>query len=257
MFAKSHITAALAAASFSLMLAGPANATGLIAGATEPTQILNNIQLVASYAEQAQQTVTQFNQYQTMLKNLMQMTPSQLLDQSAQKLWADQNMAKSFRDLRRITVAGESTAYTLANIDQQFKNLNPGYNGFSKGFNFNAAYANWSGNTLNAVNGALRVLSAHADDFDTESDLMSELSSKSQTAQGQLQALQAGNQVGIAMVGQMQKLRQLQMAQMQAQNAFISGQQSRSDANDAKLQEFIKNAKSFKVDAYGKNKGIY
>jgi hypothetical protein len=35
---------------------------GAVAGATEPTQILNNIQLVASYAQQPQQTVTQINQ---------------------------------------------------------------------------------------------------------------------------------------------------------------------------------------------------
>lgn len=213
----------------------PAHASGGgMAGATEPTQIMNNIQLIASYAEHIQQTTTQIQQYQTMLKNLVQMTPSQLLDQSAQKLFKDQNMLKAFKDLRRIVVAGQSTSYTLANIDQQFKGMHPGY---KAKINFQNAYRDWSDNTLDSVKNALTLVTAHADDFDNEQSMVDELLSKSQTAQGQLQALQAGNAVGVQMVGQLQKLRQLQMAQVQAQNAFISGQQSENDSRKTGLDK--------------------
>lgn len=47
-----------------IAIAGSVGGTG---GATEITQIANNTQLMMSYVEQAQQTITQFNQYQTML----------------------------------------------------------------------------------------------------------------------------------------------------------------------------------------------
>jgi len=110
----------------SLSLHGVASA-GAIIGATEPTQILNNIQLLMSYVEQAQQTITQFNQYQTMLKNLQQMTPSSALDAQAQKLWQDQNMMRTFMDLRKVVIAGQQTSYALSNLDAQFKRAHPGY----------------------------------------------------------------------------------------------------------------------------------
>lgn len=226
---KSLVALSIAA---NIFMQTPAYASGAMAGATESTQMLNNVQLVASYAEHIQQTTTQIQQYQTMLKNLMQMTPSQLLDQSAQKLFKDQNMIKAFKDLRRIVVAGQSTSYTLANIDQQFKGMHPGY---KAKINFQTAYRDWSDNTLDAVKNALTLVTAHADDFDNEQSMVDELMSKSQSAQGQLQALQAGNAVGVQMVGQLQKLRQLQMAQVQAQNAFIAGQQSENDSRKTGL----------------------
>jgi len=213
---------------------GAAGASGAIAGATEPTQILNNLQLVASYAEHAEQTVTQINQYQTMLRNLMQLTPSGALNQAAQKLWSDQNMASAFNSLRRIVIAGQSTSYTLANIDSNFRTMHPGYGTV---VDFQHAYRDWSDNALDSVKNALTLVTAHADDFESEAGMVSQLATRSQTAQGQLQALQAGNDIGVAMVGQMQKLRQLQMAQMQAQNAYIGAQQSENDAKKTGLNK--------------------
>ena len=170
-----------------LLAPSPALATGMIAGATESTQIMNNMQLVASYAEHAQQTTTQLQQYQSMLQNLVQMTPSQILNQSAQKLFTDQHMLKTFKDLRRVVVAGQATSYTLANIDQQFKGMHPGY---KAKINFQNAYRDWSDNTLDSVKNALGLMTAHAADFDNEHSMVDELMIKSQTAQGQLQALQ-------------------------------------------------------------------
>ncbi len=209
------------------------NAGGAVAGATEPTQILNQIQLVMSYVEQAQQTVTQLNQYQTMLTNLMRLTPSNLLGQASQQLWQDQGMAQAFSNLRKIVVNGQNIAYTMANMDSQFKNMHPGYGNFGNGTDFFRSYQGWSDNTLGQVKNAVAMVTTHSENFATEEGMVNELANASSSAQGQLQAVQAGNQIGVAMVGQMQKLRQLQMAQMQAQNAYIAGQQSRQDATRA------------------------
>ena len=223
-----------------LVFCGPtAHATGAIAGATEFTQIANNIQLLMSYVEQAQQTVTQVRQYQTMLTNLRQMTPSSLLDTSAQKLWQDQGMSQAFRDLRTIYINGQKTAYSLSTLNAQFKAAHPGRGGMGNGFDFNKAYAMWSNGTKDAVNGALKVMAAHADDFDNEQSLMRELSAKSASAQGQLEVTQVGNQVGMAMVTQLQKLGQLQAAQIQSQSTALAGEQSRKDASDEVLQRFM------------------
>lgn len=199
---------------------------GAVIGATEPTQILNNIQLMLSYAESAQQTVQQIGMYQSMLKNLATTTPSGLLDASAQQLWNDQNMTQAFGNLRRVVIAGQSMSYDLSNFDANFKKLNPGY---GNSMNFQSAYSNWSNNTLDRVSGALKMVAAQAQNFQNEQSMISELSGRSRTADGQMKALQAGNDIGVAMVGQLQQLRQLQMAQMQAQNAYVQNQQGKDD----------------------------
>ncbi|KAA0178826.1 P-type conjugative transfer protein TrbJ [Cupriavidus gilardii] len=217
---------------------------GAIAGATEPTQILNNLQLVASYAELAQQTVTEINQYQAMLQNLMNMTPSQLLGEAAAALWKDNNMTQTFKDLQTIVVAGQKVSYTLQNADQMFRNLHPGY---GSAFDFRNGYKNWSNNTMNAVQNALKVMGAHSQNFASEQSVVKELSRRSQSAVGQLQALQAGNDIGVAMVGQLQQLRQLQMAQIQQQSAYIAAQQDRLDAGDSAMQSEFGNIRSGRV----------
>ena len=204
---------------------GPLHA-GAVVGATEPTQILNNLQLGAQYVEQVQQTWTQINQYKTMLENLKQLTPSALLDQAARKLWADQGMLQAFRNLQKIVVGGRELSYSLATLDSRFKNLFPGY---GNKINFSQSYRDWSGNTLNSVRNALSLITAHAENFDSEQGMVSELVEKSQSASGQIQALQAGNQISVAMVGQLQQLRQLQMAQGRAQADFIAAQVGEND----------------------------
>lgn len=228
----------LLAAFFSLSSA-VAFAGAMTGGATEVTQIANNLQLMMSYAEQAQQTVHQMNMYQAMLKNLMKNGPSATLDQQAYQLFRDQNMVGAFKQLRQVVIGGQKIAYSQATFDSQFKTLHPGYGNYGDGANYSTAYRNWSDTTHDSVENSLNMVNAQADSFDSEEAMVSELNSRSQSAEGQLQALQAGNSIGVSMIGQMQKLRQLQMAQMQAQGSYMAGQQSRQDVDDDVLKKFM------------------
>lgn len=210
-----------------------------VVGATEITQLANNTQLLASYVEQAQQTIHQFNQYQAMLKNLQTLTPSNLVNDSARKLWTDNSMNDTFRNMYRINTGGQRVAYSLSNMDQQFRTLHPGYGNFN-GFDFQNAYRDWSNTTREANMGSLRMAAVQADDLQSEQDLMVELSGASATAEGQLQAVQAGNRIGVATINQLQKLRQLQMAQIQAQNTAAVAAQGRREASDEMLKKIYK-----------------
>jgi P-type conjugative transfer protein TrbJ len=166
----------------------------------------------------------------------MNSTPSELLGQAAGALWNDQNMTQTFQNLSTIVMAGQKVAYTLQNTDQLFHNLHPGY---GSAFDFQHAYRDWSDNTLGSVQNALSLISAHAANFTNEQSMVKELQSRSQTAQGQMQVLQAGNDIGVAMVGQMQQLRQLQMAQIQQEGQYIAGQQNKADLKDSLGQQYL------------------
>lgn len=224
-------------------MAQNANA-GAVVGATEFTQIANNIQLLLSYVEQAQQTVHQLNQYNTMLRNLATTTPSSLLNQQSRMLWNDQNMTQTFRDLRTLVVNGQKVSYSLQNQDQMFKRLHPGY---GSEFSSKNEYQSWSDNTHSAVRNALAVSGAQSESFSSEQDVVRELQLRSQSADGQMKALQAGNDIGVAMVGQMQQLRQLQIAQMSAQNQFMSKDTSVADEKKKSLGIVFGNLRSSKV----------
>lgn len=240
MYRKNNLARLLGAAfliSTATAFAGSVAGTG---GSTEITQLANNTQLAMSYTEQAQQTIHQFNQYQAMLKNLLRLTPSNVADTSARKLWNDNNMNDTFRNMYRIVVGGQQMAYSLSNMDQQFQNLHPGYGNYGTGFNYQDAYRNWSDTTRNSVMGSLRMAAVQADDLQSERDLVVALSDSSSTAEGQLQAVQAGNQIGVAMVSQMQKLRQLQMVQIQTQSKAAISAQARSEASDELMMKVLR-----------------
>ena len=68
---------AAAAAAFALLATTPAHATGMIAGATFPEQIVQELTLVEQYATQAQQLQAQFQMVYNQAVN-MQTIPSQL-----------------------------------------------------------------------------------------------------------------------------------------------------------------------------------
>jgi|HigsolmetaAR201D_1030396.scaffolds.fasta_scaffold02836_10 hypothetical protein len=67
------LVVALATAGTGMM----ANATSVI-GATEPTQIMNNVELVAQYEKQVQMVLNQVKQYQATLQQLQQLNPDAL-----------------------------------------------------------------------------------------------------------------------------------------------------------------------------------
>lgn len=201
------------------VLAGGGGGGGVVAGmATEVTQIANNVQLAASYEEQALQTVTQLQQYDTMLRNLQILGPSSLVDSAAQKLWTDHNMLGSFRDLFAIVENGNRLAYSMASIANQLKAMQPPLSGSGRGtFDYAGAYRNWMATSRNTVDAAIRVNTAQADNFASEQQLVRALQSRSASAVGQMEALKAGTEVGLAQVTQLQQLRQLMIAQNQAQ----------------------------------------
>lgn len=225
----------LVAALFPCVAAADSGGGGF-SGATEITQYANNTQLVMSYVEQANQTITQMNQYAAMLRNLQRLNPNALAQMSMQKLWKDKGMNDTFRNLYRVVVGGQKMSYSLRTVDQQFNAIHPGYGNYGNGFNYQDAYRNWSDTTRESVMGSLRMAAVQADDLQTEGDMVQALAEASSTADGQLQAVQAGNQIGVAMVGQMQKLRQLQMAQIQAQQTTAIAAQSRQDSADDLLR---------------------
>ncbi|MGC0153558.1 P-type conjugative transfer protein TrbJ [Chromobacterium vaccinii] len=195
--------------------AGSVAGTG---GSTEVTQILNNMELINTNLQQAKQVEIALRQAAT-LGNIPWSQTSQSLIQ-----------------LGQVVNKGMALGYELGGLEDRFKSVYKDYGAADK---WKGAFGNWSRSTRDSIMGSLRASGLQAQDFQTEAGLMDNLRSMSGSAAGQMQAVQAGNAIAVEMVGQMQKLRQLSVAQNQAHNAYLLAQQAKDDLNNEAMGSFM------------------
>lgn len=196
--------------------------------ATEITQILNHVELVIQVAQAARGLVNQLE----MISHQIQLLRS--VATNPQGLW--DNIAPVLGQLHNVVQQGQSLAYNLQNISQVFQTTFPGY---VPPQNFVNDYQQWTQRTLDTIRGSLMAAGVQSEYLATESLTLNTLKGLSDGAVGQTQAIQAGNMITHEMINQMQKLRQLQMAQMQAQSAYMAHEVNLESSTQAALDEFI------------------
>ena len=197
--------------------------------ATEFTQVLNNVELVSSVAKQAQMVANQIQQIKYQVEQLKS------IERYPGGLWSDAMTA--IQKLGLIVKQGQALSYTLQNIEQEFEKRYPGY---EPPQDFIASYKDWSKTTLDSIRTSLQAAGFQNNEFQTETAALHSLQHLSDNAVGQTQAIQAANMIASSEVEQLQKLRQLHMAQMQAANAYMSYEVNKDAAENASLDEFIK-----------------
>ena len=129
-------------------------------GATEPTQILNNVELgiisaqevqavaqrVTQIANQAAQIANQIQQIQNMVTNTLNI-PNQVWGQIQQEI----------APLLQVVQQGQAIAYTMANVGQQFQVRFPDFNNWMNANfgaqNFMQSYRQWYTTQRDAISG--------------------------------------------------------------------------------------------------------
>ena len=194
--------------------------------ATEVTQILNHAQLVLAYIRQGLQLENEVAMYANMLRNTKHLSP-----QTFGQIQADMNA------LAQIVQGGQALAYSLGNLDQLFRQTYPGY-----GTNptvYYRKYQKWSQTTLDTTLGALRAAGLQSQQMQSEQAVINSLESMSQTADGQMQALNVLGQISDQQVQQLMKLRALMMADMSSKQAYQAAIIQQQAANEAAAQWFF------------------
>jgi P-type conjugative transfer protein TrbJ len=131
----------------------------------------------------------------------------------------------------------QGLSYTFQGLAQQFQQLYPGYNVTSTpGAQSPQASVD---TTLNTLNGALQSAQSQAQNFQGEQAALQNLELKNQTAIGNLQAVQTGNEIALAQVQQIQMLRQLVMAMMNSQNTAAANQLNNQTQSQLAAQAFF------------------
>ncbi len=199
--------------------------SGVVAGvATEWTQILNHVQLVMGYIRQGLQLEAQMKQLTEQLKQGVK-SPQQFFGSIQQDLG----------QLSQIVQGGQALAYSMGNLDAQFRNTFPGYSSRTSGY-FND-YKKWSQTSLDTTLSTLRAVGLQGQQLNSAQSVLAQLRTMSMGAGGEMQAAEVGNQIAEQQVEQLMSLRQLMLADLQSKQAYQAEQIQKEQADNAALEQ--------------------
>lgn len=188
---------------------------GLSGGATELTQLANKAQLVAAYTTQVEQYTRQGLQLQAQLQNLIK-NPTSALGSDVGGLI--NNMGKIWNGANQI---GRDVATIDRNFGLMFKS--------DKALDFAKLFTQWHKTNTDTLESALKSVGLHRENFDTTQQALTELYSRSQSTQGNLDALQTLSQINIRQIQEMQKLQELMANQSQAALTYMATQNAKEE----------------------------
>lgn len=225
----------------------PANAGGAVTGgSTEWTQILNNgelISLVGKSTEQINNQVRQITQLATQIQNQIKIYENMLQNTARLPTQVWGQVEADLKRLQNLVGTGQGIAFSMGNIDDVLKQRFQSYANFRtnlpNGASFSTTWANWSQTNRDTIGATLRAANLTSEQFSTEEATMRQLRSMSETADGQMKALQVGHQLAAQQVAQMQQLRGLFAQQTTMMGTWFQSQQAASDLAQARRESFF------------------
>ena len=215
-----------------LMLAGSIVApnlgrAGVVGGfATEWTQLANNLQLVNKYIRQGEELRQKILMVADMARNTANL-PAQIFG----PIMAD------IGRLAGVVQNGRALAYSMANLDAEFRNR-------FRGYGYNARtwfrdYRDWSQTSLDTTLGTLRAAGLQGDQLASEQAVLDGLRRMAESSDGRMKALQVSNQIMEQQVQQLMKLRQLILADLQSKQAYQAAQIQKQASEEAGTERYF------------------
>lgn len=236
----------IVASALAIALPLSASAGGVTGQATEWTQLANNaelISLVGKSAEQVNNQITQISQLAEQIQNQINIY-NNMLQNTAQlpnHIWGQ--VESDLKNLQNVVAQGQGVAFSMGNIDdvlkQRFQSFAEMKSKLPDGASFSSTYQNWSDTNRDTIAGSLKAANLTAEQFSSEESTMSSLRSMSETADGQMKALQVGHQIAAQQVAQMQKLRGLVSQQMTMMGTWFQSEQAQKDLAQARREQFF------------------
>jgi P-type conjugative transfer protein TrbJ len=139
--------------------------------------------------------------------------------------------------LASIVQGGQALAYSMANLDAEFRTRFRGWGYNSR--TWYTDYRKWSQTSLETTLATLRAAGLQGQQLQSEQAVLDRLRVMAQTSDGRMQALQVANQIAEQQVQQTMKLRQLMLADLQSKQAFQAAQMQRQAATEAASEQFF------------------
>jgi P-type conjugative transfer protein TrbJ len=187
--------------------------------------VLTAARALQSNLNEAMEIANQLHQIEMEARNLARLP---------QAAW--DSVRSDLNQLRQLAQSASGISYALQRLSTQFKELYPGYQAPT---NYEQQYQQWTDNSLTGIQQALKAAQQQSQQFEQESTNTQSLTDLSSTADGQMQALQAGNMIALQLVNQLQALRHLQVMETQAQNLYMASQLQNQAEEKAAIKTWL------------------
>lgn len=182
---------------------------------------------VARAADAAREISVEINQYQNMIANTIALRDPILAP-----------IGNTFRSLSQVYWQGQSLMWRAQNMDQQFNYMYPGYQSYlysvgQGGPTFSQKYRDWSERNNEGIVSSARVSGMTVRSGEDTAALLERMALQSSTAGGQVQAVQAGNQIAALQVQELLKLQAMIDAQIKMQANYLAIENERRGMDDA------------------------
>ncbi len=220
-------------------------------GATEFTQILNNIELVGLVAKEtegvaisAEQLLTQVETLRTQLLAYQNMiTNTKNLPET---FWRD--VTASLNGLHSAMSEAQSLSFDGGTLDKVLKSkliLDPLFkaSGLASG-EFEERYDDWQKITTAALGATLAASRMTIKDVESEAAIIDRIQTQGKTVKGQVEAIQVGNELAGSIAHQLAKLRTITASQNEQTAVFQARWLAQMDAAEAYKRKTVKGAET-------------
>lgn len=196
-------------------------------------QMFEYAEAVNTALNTAEQLQTQVQQYQSMITQGTGLPDSMF-----------SSIAADLKNVMNIYDRSQALGRQIQNMDSQFNRAFPGFNSYLNQAANSAEspaqdrYQAWSEQGRDNVKAALEAANLNTSTFETEGEQLDRIMTRSQSAVGRMQALQAGNEIASQNVQQLQKLRDLVATQINMQGNYLAQQGDRAAASEATERQF-------------------
>ncbi|HBN8200369.1 P-type conjugative transfer protein TrbJ [Klebsiella pneumoniae] len=196
-------------------------------------QMFEYAEAVNTQLNTAQQLATQIQQYQNMVTQGLSL-PNSIFG----------SIAADLQSVANIYTKSQALGRQIQNMDSQFNTQFPGFESYlNQAANSAEApardrYQKWSEQGRDNVKAAMEAANLNTGTFESEDAQLARMVSRSQSAAGRMQAIQAGNEIASQNVQQLQKLRDLVATQINMQGNYMAQQGDRRAASEAAEQQF-------------------
>lgn len=199
---------------------------------TEWTQLTNKLQLAQSYSEQIRQTLNQVKMIDDQIKNT--------------KALANGEWGNTFEQIERLNALarhGQSIAYSASNLTSEMDRRYKGYQNWQREITpqqYESHYQQLTQSMGDSAGAALMVANGIYHQRNETEILLNRIESRSQTATGRMEAIQAGNELSGQIIRQLQQISTLLSAQIQQTSTFIQAENEKEQLAEAQSSEFKK-----------------
>lgn len=206
-----------------------AGSPGGVNGATESTQILNNVLLADGYSQQIMQYQNQLLQYDTMIKNL---AAHPVGDISPALNVLVSNHA-------RVIAGSRDIGSTMTRVDQDFA----GHFQNQTAASYADKFRGWTSHSNDSLKASMLNAGLQRENFANDEAALSALVTKNQASDGNLGALKTLGEINAQQLQESMKLRDLISQQQIAQGSYLASQgvkeQARRDAEQQELDNTL------------------